>query len=98
MEAIRQKAVPREILKGFGVGPIRYGRKSFQSGGAVTPSSGMGMNEGGGSGEKQTNIINVLDPTVFDQYTTSTPGQQNIMNVLSENKFQLKQLVFDNQD
>jgi TP901 family phage tail tape measure protein len=98
MEAIRQKAVPREILKGFGVGPIRYGRKGFQSGGAVTPSSGMGMNEGGGSGEKQTNIINVLDPTVFDQYTTSTPGQQNIMNVLSENKFQLKQLVFDNQD
>ena len=52
----------------------------------------------GSGGERQTNIINVLDPSVFDQYTTSTPGQQNIMNVLSENKFQLKQLVFDNQN
>lgn len=96
MEAIRKKAVPRELLQGYQVPSIKYGSRAFQQGGAVSNSSGLkdaSKREGG----KPTNIINVLDPAVFDQWSTSAAGQQNIINAVSENIFEVRQMVFDNQ-
>ena len=99
MEAIRRRMVPKEALTGFkfpGVPKPRYG---FQTGGLAT-SGGAGTGPkpptqapAQGGGDQQVNINNILDPQMMDQYVTSKPGQRNIMNVLSQNDFALKQIV-----
>ncbi len=104
MEIIRRGAFNADAVRGaLGLGgfsspTVKYGHGGFAQGGAVTADSGLDKFESRAQkGEKQTNIINVLDPAVMQQWSASTPGQQNIMNVISENIFTVRQLVFDNQ-
>jgi hypothetical protein len=91
MEGIRRKVFPREIFSGFKMPSIRYGSSRFAQGGAVSNASGADIKKE--PEEKPTNIINVLDPAVFDQWSQSTPGQRNIMNVISTNVFEVKKLL-----
>jgi len=92
MEGIRNKSIPKEALLGYKSQGIRYGNARFASGGAVSASSGD-TGAATAKGGEQTNIVNVLDPAVFDQYTASQPGQRNILNVMSENIFEIRQMV-----
>jgi hypothetical protein len=95
MEAIRQKAVPKDVMSRFSVPRApRSMKTNFQEGGEI-PSGNGGLATGQ---QKQTNIINVLDPAVFDQWSASAAGQRNILNAMSENIFEVRQMVFDNQD
>tara|TARA_B100000700_G_scaffold331816_1_gene469574 strand:- start:41707 stop:44034 length:2328 start_codon:yes stop_codon:yes gene_type:complete len=51
--------------------------------------------EGGGGAKQPTNIriINTLDPAVVEDYLTSSSGEEVIMNVMSNNRSTLKQMV-----
>lgn len=92
MEAIRKKTIPRELLAGFRMPVFRTGIGSFASGGAV--SSGSGSKQAtSGNGDSPVTINNIVDPQMMDQHLVSTPGQRTVMNVISENRYQLKQLV-----
>jgi len=57
----------------------------------------------GGSGleraqtpEKALTINNILDPQLFAQYMASSPGQRQLLNVISNNAFAVKQVLFAN--
>lgn len=99
MKAIRDRSIPKALLSPFSV-PIPEGGKSsrthYATGGEITPIGGASGGAGQAAANK-TNIVNVLDPQVFDQWAASTPGQQNVMNIMRENIFELRQIVFDNQ-
>ncbi len=100
MEAIRRRMVPKEALTGFRFPNVPKPRYGMQTGGLAT-SGGAGTGpkppttpQGGeGGGEQNVNINNIIDPQMMDQYVTSKPGQRNIMNVMSQNDFALKQIV-----
>ncbi len=91
MEALRKKAIPRNTLYGFGAGglapqPTNYNR--FARGGAVPKPPQPVEGESGGA----VNITNVIDPQIMEQYVASRPGEKAIMNVISKNQFQMKQM------
>jgi len=96
MEALRRRAIPKDMFTGFNMPSIKYGHRQFAEGGAVTPASGIpDPNDVKKEGQK-TNIVNVLDPAVFEQWSASTPGQKNIMNVISQNAFEVRQMILGN--
>ncbi len=93
MEAIRQRAVPRELLEEFaGALPRPRADFAFAAGGQV-PAPGGDSGNGAGKQTPPININNIIDPALMEQYVATRPGERNIMNVLSRNQFQLKQLV-----
>lgn len=104
MEALRTRSISRERLRtalnlnprNFSMPPVQYGLNRFQSGGEVSAAQNAGELRAA-SGERTTNIVNVLDPAVFEQWSMSTPGQRNILNALSQNIFEVRQMVFNNQ-
>jgi ABC-type transporter Mla subunit MlaD len=104
MEAIRQKIVPRDALRSaLGLSAIRaipsFGYKTGYAEGGEVASASMGPSEDGGRKSKEsTAIVNVLDPSVFDQWSATSAGQNRIMNVISDNIFQVRNMVFDNQN
>lgn len=98
MEAIRRKSIPRELFSGFSAPTFKSASSNFATGGAVSNAiSNLNNMNGNGREEPTQNIINVLDPSVFDQWSASTPGQRSVLNTISENIFQVRQMVFDNQ-
>lgn len=106
MDVINKRAFDRSAVRSalgldprnFSMPPVRYGLSRFQSGGEVNqPQTSGDLENRAGNGKEGTNIINVLDPAVFEQWSSSTPGQRNILNVLSQNIFEVRQMVFDNQ-
>lgn len=99
MEAIRRRAVPKEVFSGFNYPRIPKPSYGFAAGGLAT-SGGAGKGPtpntqapADGGGKEQVNINNIIDPQMMDQYVSSKPGQRNIMNVMTQNDFALKQIV-----
>jgi TP901 family phage tail tape measure protein len=101
MEIIRRRAVPRTVLRSalgldrFSAPPVRYGHRNFAEGGMVKKTSDEMAPAGGKSGE-ETQIVNVLDPQVFDQWAAGNSGKKSVMNIISDNIFQVRKMVFDN--
>ena len=90
MEAIRTRAIPREVLSSYTKSSSKSGGSRFADGGGVEPQA----SGAGGSKEAQSlSIVNVLDPGMFDQYMSSHSGQKTIMNVLSRNPQVIKNIV-----
>ena len=96
MNAIRKRMVPKEIFAGFSMAPDPVGltRRGYQSGGTVgaasrqaTPASATRQQQ------KPIHITNIVDPQMVSQHLSSKPGQRDVMNVLSQNQFQVKQII-----
>jgi TP901 family phage tail tape measure protein len=98
MEAMRKRMIPKEVFQGYRIPvPVRQSRRGYAEGGSVRSSSatgGAGMPGSGEEKQQEVNITNIIDPAMMGQYVSSRPGQDNIMNVMSQNQFKLKQLVF----
>lgn len=94
MEGLRNRSIPRAIFSGYSSGGyVKSNRSHFAEGGLVSgPSSREAASNGEGK-QEMPNIVNVLDPSVFEQYTASQPGQRNILNVMAENIFEVKQML-----
>ena len=88
MEAINRRMID---LKNLGVPKLSITRPAyaFASGGS-TRDAGKGGREPEG---QAMNIINVLDPALMDQYVSTTHGQRNILNVMSQNAFAVRQIL-----
>jgi hypothetical protein len=93
MEAIRRRLVPREVLANYRAPKVLRGNEYFQAGGAVSAAARQAGTTTGTPEQQPININNIIDPQMMDQYVATKPGQRNIMNVLSENSFQLKQII-----
>ena len=95
MEALRKRIVPREVLSRFGAGglaPAPAGVLRMAAGGTI-PSPREAMRETDGGRDQGVNITNVIDPQIMEQYVASKPGERSVMNVISKNQFQLRQLM-----
>jgi hypothetical protein len=105
MNAIRSLSIPADAMKGL-ISGTSWGLQSpipsfaLADGGPVVSEgvrkakadSPITVKES--APQQQTpNIVNVLDPTMFQQYTASQPGQRSILNVMGENIFEIKQML-----
>ena len=99
MNAIRQRAVPREILAGFKIPDVVNVQRNFQAGGAISAAAvrteqGRAAKEAAKSAEERINITNVTDPNLMGQFLQTRPGEQQILNIISENSQLVKQSLF----
>ena len=96
MEAIRQKIIPREIIAKYAnnlhVPQPNYSH-AFALGGAVPNTRDTSASEGDKAQGSQVNIVNLVDPAVFEQYLGSSNGEQQFMNVITANKFTIKGIL-----
>jgi hypothetical protein len=93
MEAIRRRLVPKELLQNYAAPKVLRGQQYFQAGGAVAAGAKAAAGATTPEAQQPININNIIDPQMMDQYVATKPGQRNIMNVLSQNSFQLKQII-----
>ncbi len=96
MEALRTQSIPKAALTGYGLaygGMVReHGWNArMAEGGSVGTEAPAGPQVNGGG--EPVSIVNVIDPNLFEQYTASPAGQKTIMNVITENQFQVKQIL-----
>jgi len=95
MEAIKSKIIPREVIAAYASNirpPAPNYSRGFQAGGPIG-SAGGGDQEAGKTPGEAINVINVLDPNLMDQYVSTAHGQKNIVNVISQNAFAVKQII-----
>lgn len=89
MEAMRTRSIPKEVFTGMAKSSHKSGGERFAEGGAVE-----GQQESGKSSSTENlQIVNVLDPGMFDQYMASHAGQKTLMNVISRNPQVIKNIV-----
>lgn len=101
MNAIRKKLIPREVFTGYSV-PVqkapRIARRHFASGGQVESSKATGAGGMKNMGEdtkkdQSIQIVNVIDPSVMEQYIASTSGKNVLFNVLRSNAYELNNVL-----
>lgn len=96
MEAIRKRLIPKDLLNSVirnSYIPItRPVGSHYAAGGPVSGPSSNPADEG-----KQSptilNNLNILDPSLINQWARSTTGTQTFLNVITENTFQIKQIL-----
>jgi len=96
MEAIRQKIIPREVIAHYANNiqlPKPNYSHAFAMGGEIPKTRETSDSAADKSSEKQLNIINLIDPAVFGQYMASSTGEQQFINVISANKFAIKNIL-----
>ena len=95
MNSIRNLQFPRELAARFTANyPLTSAsRRGYASGGVIgaTPSATRGLDA-----DKSITINNLVDPNVFGQYLASAPGNRQFLNVISNNQFAVKQILFSN--
>jgi TP901 family phage tail tape measure protein len=81
-EALNQRRIPKGFLSGFGGLTPRMSSRFFAEGGLAV---GRGEPEGTG-----LQINNIVDPDLFGSYLTGNEGQDMIINVISQNQYEIK--------
>ena len=84
--------IPKDAFAGIALPSFAPARSGYAlaSGGSVPSRPPMASQGAQGDG---LNIINVLDPTMFDQYAASVRGQRMILNVISQNAYQVRNIL-----
>lgn len=90
MEAIRTRSIPKDILSSFAKNPHQRSGNRFADGGYVDNFDNSQENL---RDEKSLQIVNILDPGMFDQYVSSQAGQKAILNVISRNPAIIKNMM-----
>jgi len=96
MEAIRQKIIPREVIAHYANNirlPEPNYSHAFALGGGIPKTRETSDSAAEKSNDKQFNIVNLIDPAVFGQYMASSTGEEQLMNVISANKFSIKGIL-----
>ncbi len=89
MEALRTRSIPREALSSFAKSSSKSSSgRNFAEGGSVES-----IPEKEKSSQESVQIVNILDPAMFDQYVSSHAGQKALMNVISRNPAIIKNAI-----
>lgn len=81
MEALNRRAVPVELFSGYSNFTPKRTSGFFAEGGMVTDGVEQGTS---------LQINNIVDPALMGQYLASKPGQDMILNVISDNAYNIK--------
>lgn len=91
MEAIRKKAVPRELFSGFGMPSFPSRKRGYASGGSIAAGSPA---EAGSKGENQMPpILNYIDKNEFLAALHSPEGHNAVVNVISSKRDQVSRAL-----
>jgi len=95
MNAIKNRLVPKEIFSGFSLPSFSMPKPSFAmaAGGPVGRMAGQSASKDARQDEGGINVVNVLDDTLFEQYAASAKGQKTYLNVISQNRYAIKQMM-----
>lgn len=66
-----------------------YPKIAYESGGLVMDNKAVSME----NSERNLKIVNVVDPSVFSTYLTSSSGQKTILNVVAANKYEMNYIL-----
>ena len=93
MEAMRQRRLPREAVRGLlrgaaGLQAYRPKAPRFADGGAVG-----GQDEGGSGQAPGVRIVNVVDPSMMEDYMTSSAGERVVVNTIRRNAGAIRQAL-----
>lgn len=93
IEAINRISIPRSVIAenigGALPSPNIPPTLSFQTGGLVPAFETQQPQQGG----QQINILNFTDPAQIDQHLASSAGQENLINILNNNRDELRTIV-----
>ena len=88
MEALRQRAIPKDLLQGFAMKKAFSPAFAFQAGGLVREG-----NAAAGPGGTPLTIVNVIDPREMDKYLSSAAGQNSVLNVMSSRVTTIRKIL-----
>lgn len=83
MEALRQRSIPRDLLRRFSIPRIHAPGGRFAEGGMVA-----GSEEG-----QAVNIVNMVDPHLFAQYVASPEGSRSIINLVAKYPYEFRRAL-----
>jgi len=84
MEAIRQRAIPREVLQNYGKGFSPVSPSHFFDTGGLVENQSIA---------RTLQINNIVDPALFGQYLLSREGNDIIVNIISTNAYNIKKVI-----
>jgi len=91
MEALNKRLIPKSLFSGFSLPHVLPHRSmAYQTGGAVTPAKIDRQME---KQQEPINVVNVVDPQMFDEYLASTTGERTLLNVMSRNQYQVQRVL-----
>jgi hypothetical protein len=88
MEALRQKAIPRELLQSFAMKKSYSPAFAFQTGGLVRESNGAG-----GPGGSPITIVNLLDTREMDKWGASAGFENAVLNFMSSKASTVRKIL-----
>jgi hypothetical protein len=97
MEGIRRKTIPREVFAGLslpGSGYLHY-TSHYAEGGQVGQGPAREKEQEKGEGKGLT-ILNFTDPQMLGQYLASDAGNKQLVNVISNNAYVIRNALFGN--
>ena len=83
MEALRQMSIPRSLLEPFSRSSPRRSSFAFAEGGLATS----------GGQEMSLQINNIVSPALMGDYLSSRAGQSLILNVISQNSYEVRRRI-----
>jgi hypothetical protein len=97
MEGLRRKLIPRELFSGLMLPNVGAARNAvhFAAGGMVSTSTQQTTAATKGSDKQPIKLtnINVVDPAMMASYLASNPGEKQILNIISNNKFAVSYIL-----
>jgi hypothetical protein len=97
MEGIRRKTIPREIFAGMSLPNVGYSRSSsyYAEGGSVAQGPAKEKDTEKGDSKGLT-ILNFTDPQMLGEYLASDAGNKQLVNVISNNSYVIRNVLFGN--
>jgi TP901 family phage tail tape measure protein len=89
-EALNRKSVPRSVFSSVPSMSIRRPSLRFAEGGLVTKGTG-----GEVSTTQKIQIINYIDPSLFDQYVNTSDGEKSVVNVIKNRAYEVKEILME---
>lgn len=97
MEGLRKRLIPRSLFSGLNLPDVSAARAAahYAAGGMVVDPGSKDKRD---SSPRSTvlNINNIVDPSIMGQYLASTPGERQVINLIANNSFAIKSLLFSN--
>lgn len=90
MEAIRNKAIPKEVFKGFSLSqmPTMKPSLSYATGGLINSPKNTENNQ-----DRDINITNIIDPRDIDRYMSSSAGSNAVLNIISSKARSIQKIL-----
>lgn len=98
MESLRKRTIPKGLFAGIQIPDIGRARgvSGYAVGGLVDAPSRSSLEKDKPGNPSVLNINNIVDPSLMGQYLATTPGETQIINLIGNNSFAIRSILFPN--